>query len=250
MKRSCLGTAILVAAQGYSRQVIKRYSHIGSSSIALPSGVDVVSRPALQGPNTLVSGPNGSLQLSLPTFVTLQKQDSSQIAVTIDQPDAKRQREQWGLFRTLLSNAVEGVSTGHEIPIALKGVGYRASLESGNVLNLKLGFPLPVFEKVPAGVDCVIRSQTEIMLRGVDKQVLGQFASDIRRHRKPEPYNGKVQLSSQARRDDPDSFRAAGYFRGLGDHQAKRSQEEMSRYIQLACAVYRPLTCIHRPACV
>jgi len=95
------------------------------------------------------------------------------------------------LFRTLLRNAVQGVTNGHSILVTLKGVGYRAALEDNGVLNLKLGYPNAVRKRIPEGVTCSLNSATEIMLQGVNKHQIGQFASDIRQYRKPEPYNGK-----------------------------------------------------------
>lgn len=177
--------------------VCRRHSHIGSASISLPPEVNIVSRPtAEQQQATVVTGPKGKIQLSVPAFASLRKsktsESSEEITVQVDKPQVKFQREHWGLTRTLLANAVTGVSVGHELLISLKGVGYRASLDVGGILNLKLGFPLPILKKVPDGVECVLKSQTEIVIRGMDKQALGQFASDIRSYRKPEPYNGKV----------------------------------------------------------
>lgn len=228
------GRLALLFGRRRSCNTLKRHSHIGSASISLPPEVNIVSRPTVHQQATVVTGPKGKIQLSVPAFVSLRSsktsESSEEIIVQVDKPQLKFQREHWGLTRTLLFNAVTGVSVGHELLISLKGVGYRASLDAGGILNLKLGFPLPILKKVPDGVECVLKSQTEIVVRGIDKQALGQFASDIRSYRKPEPYNGKVGsifscLASQLNSD----ANATGYLCGIRNYQAQRSQEEIGK---------------------
>jgi large subunit ribosomal protein L6 len=194
--------------------ILKRRSHIGRAVIQVPTEVSLdlaplprtsntyVANPFLRDASVLsVKGPKGALQVTLPKFVSLQppvQQKPTSFAVSVRDPKAKPQRAMWGLTRSLIHNAIQGVHAGHEASINMVGVGYRAALENGqdgrSQLSMKLGYPNPVVEVIPAGIQAEVTSPTSILLRGADKQAIGQFAATIRRHRPPEPYNGKVRL--------------------------------------------------------
>ena len=185
-----------------------RQSHIGATPIPLPSNAAITftvapntspaarysSNPHLRNSRILtVQGPHGSLALPLAEFIRFDTPEQKQATVSVKDTSAKIQRATWGLTRSLIANAVKGVSEQHTLPINLIGVGYRATLEDGGKrLAFKLGFPLPIVYDLPAGVSCTVSSPTNIVLQGVDKAVLSQFAAKVRNHRKPEPYNGKV----------------------------------------------------------
>lgn len=140
----------------------------------------------------------------------------------------------WGTTRTLIANAVEGVSEGYRIPIKMVGVGYRGAMEDAPLppgvkeedwigrkrLNLKLGFSHPVYETIPVGVTVEVPLPTKFVLSGVDKQQLTQFASLIRRWRKPEPYRGKVSLYAFLF-GDWEGGRSEGGARGDGERKGR-----------------------------
>ena len=157
-------------------------SRVAKSPVELPSGVKVT----LDGRHLTVKGGNGSLEMEIHESVDVKQEDN----VLTFSTTAKNGWAMAGTTRALVNNMVTGVSTGFERKLELVGVGYRAKA-SGKVLNLTLGFSHPVDYELPEGVKAETPSQTEIVLSGVDKQVLGQAAAEIRAFRPPEPYKGK-----------------------------------------------------------
>jgi large subunit ribosomal protein L6 len=159
-------------------------SRIGKKPIAIPSGVTV----SLDGQTVTVKGPKGQLAWTVADEVAI-TQDDGQLTLAPLQ-DNQRGRAMWGLSRTLVNNMVEGVTKGYEQTLELVGVGYRAAMK-GNALSMQLGFSHDVDIKPPAGVTFATPKQTEIRISGIDKQVVGEIAAQIRRIRPPEPYKGK-----------------------------------------------------------
>ncbi|WVW86920.1 hypothetical protein I302_108975 [Kwoniella bestiolae CBS 10118] len=201
-------------------------SHIGKVPIAVPASVTLSLPPS--SPSNLpptssssqnqrifsVTGPLGSASIPIPPSVILTPPSSTSpsISVSVRDPTVKTQRSVWGLTRTLISNAVTGVSTGFNLEVRLVGVGYRAAIEPippvflelakqrnplsaeslpRERLNIKLGFAHPVLIDIPSDIKATVPAPTKIVLSGTDKQELGQFAATIRQWRKPEPYRGK-----------------------------------------------------------
>lgn len=159
-------------------------SRIGKLPIQLPAGVDV----SVDGGEISVKGPLGTLTQRLPSEVVI-KREGSEILVEKTE-DSIRANAMSGTLRAVLSNMVVGVSKGFERKLTLVGVGYRAQTQ-GDKLNLSLGFSHPVVHAMPKGVKVETPTQTEIILKGVDKQQIGQVAAEIRAYRPPEPYKGK-----------------------------------------------------------
>ena len=159
-------------------------SRIGKKPVAIPGGVTANIADGI----LTVKGPKGTLTLTLADEVTYALEDGS-ISV---QPanDSKRARSFWGMQRTLVSNLVEGVTEGFSKTLTITGVGYRANAQ-GKKLKLQLGYSHDVDLDVPEGLDVKTPDQTTVEISGVDKQQVGQFAAEIRRWRKPEPYKGK-----------------------------------------------------------
>ena len=159
-------------------------SRIGKSPIPLPSGVNVSISPG----RVMVNGPLGELSQQLPQRIAVQQQDD-QIVVT--RPTERGQdRALHGLTRSLVANMVEGVTKGFEKTLEIQGVGYRASLR-GTSLELNVGFSHPVSVNPPQGITFDVPQPTVVIVKGIDKQQVGQIASEIRRVRPPEPYKGK-----------------------------------------------------------
>jgi large subunit ribosomal protein L6 len=160
-------------------------SRIGKAPIAVPGGVDV----SIAGADVTVKGPKGSLSRTVPGAITV-RQDEGQIIV--ERPDdARESRSLHGLTRTLVSNMVVGVTDGFSKELEIIGVGYRAEAQASTTLRLALGFSHPVVVNAPEGITFETPSQTRIIVKGIDKEVVGQVAANIRSIRKPEPYKGK-----------------------------------------------------------
>jgi large subunit ribosomal protein L6 len=159
-------------------------SRIAKAPVTIPNGVDI----KLEGNNVTVKGSNGQLSYDINPAVSLDIADNV-IQVQWDRDD-KKATAQAGTARAIVSNMVIGVSAGFEKKLSLIGVGYRAQAK-GNILNLALGFSHPVDFEVPAGVSVETPSQTEIVIKGSDKQLIGEVAAKIRAYRPPEPYKGK-----------------------------------------------------------
>lgn len=160
-------------------------SRVAKKPIPVPNGVDVT----IAGQMITVKGGKGQLQESLSDLVDIAKNDANELVVSV----REESKESWamaGTVRAVVSNLVTGVNEGFEKKLQLVGVGYRAQAQ-GNVLNLSLGFSHPVNYQLPEGVTAETPSQTEIVVRGIDKQQVGQVAAEIRAYRPPEPYKGK-----------------------------------------------------------
>lgn len=159
-------------------------SRIGKKPVAIPSGVTA----NIEGDTLTVKGPKGTLSLGLSELIDY-KVDGSEIKVN-PANDTKAARAFWGMQRTLVSNLVEGVTEGFTKVLEISGVGYRAQAQ-GKKLKLQLGFSHDVDLDVPEGLEVKTPDQTTVEISGVDKQAVGQFAAEVRRWRKPEPYKGK-----------------------------------------------------------
>ena len=159
-------------------------SRVAKAPVAIPAGVTVT----LSGQDIKVKGPVGELSRTIHSFVSI-SQEENEIKTTIASDD-KNAWAQAGTARALINNMIEGVSKGFEKKLVLQGVGYRAKSQ-GKVLDLSLGFSHPINHAIPEGITVETPSQTEITLKGVDKQLVGQTAANIRAYRKPEPYKGK-----------------------------------------------------------
>ena len=159
-------------------------SRVAKSPVAIPGGVEV----KLNGQQIAVKGAKGQLELSVHQNVEVNQEDS--VLTFAPRDGAKHSRALAGTTRALINNMVLGVSKGFEKKLQLVGVGYRAQAK-GKTLNLTLGFSHPVNYALPEGVTAETPSQTEILIKGIDKQLVGQVAAEIREFRRPEPYKGK-----------------------------------------------------------
>jgi large subunit ribosomal protein L6 len=160
-------------------------SRIGNAPISVPSGVDV----NISGNSVVVKGPKGSLSRELVGGITLRQVDGT---IIVERPNDEREsRSLHGLSRALVSNMVVGVTQGFEKELEIVGVGYRAELKGPSGLRLNLGFSHPVDVQAPEGVTFEVPAQTRIIVKGIDKEAVGQVAANIRSIRKPEPYKGK-----------------------------------------------------------
>ncbi len=159
-------------------------SRIGKSPIPVPSGVEVT----IDGHRISVKGPKGTLERSLPGEIIV-RQDGGQLVV--ERPDDEREsRSLHGLTRSLVNNMVLGVSDEFTKELEINGVGYRATLQ-GTTLNLALGFSHPVNVTPPEGITFEVPAPSRVIVKGIDKEAVGQAAANIRSIRKPEPYKGK-----------------------------------------------------------
>ena len=245
-------------------------SHIGTLTIPIPSGVSLDYPALVISPDTpmtsesgrrilSVTGPLGSQSVLVlpPVIIKPPSSDSPNLAVAVHNPKLKKQKAVWGFSRTMINNAIVGVSKGYTLDIKLVGVGYRASIEPipevflemmkrappkikatkpgtppqpprttpTQRLNLKLGYSHPVLIDIPSDIKVEMTSPTTILLSGMDKMQLGLFAASIRKKRKPEPYRGKVgHLPSR-----PVSLLTCvtGDFRWRRDDQVEGDQEEV-----------------------
>ena len=160
-------------------------SRIGKRPIKITKGVEVNFKERL----LTVKGPKGELDIEVPVDITV-RQDGEEILVERSD-DERRNRALHGLTRSLVNNMVVGVSEGFSKELQIVGVGYRAAAKGSNALELQLGFSHPVNVEAPAGITFDVPEPTRIIVSGIDKQVVGQVAADIRSYRKPEPYKGK-----------------------------------------------------------
>ncbi|GGA31526.1 50S ribosomal protein L6 [Neptunicoccus cionae] len=159
-------------------------SRIGKKPVELPSGVTA----SVSGQTVEVKGPKGARTFKATDDVTLSVEDNG-VLVT-PRGKSKRARQQWGMSRTQIANLVTGVTEGFKKELEINGVGYRAQMQ-GNTLKLALGLSHDVEYKVPEGITVTAPKPTEIIVEGIDQQVVGQVAANIRQYRKPEPYKGK-----------------------------------------------------------
>ncbi|KAI8914194.1 ribosomal protein L6, alpha-beta domain-containing protein [Gorgonomyces haynaldii] len=176
-----------------------RLSNVGKKMLKYPGQVQItvtkLDPPFKHFTNQVtVKGEKGELQLPLESFVKIDLQQDDgvkkQLSVSVEDPKQKKQRSMWGTARRLIENMVTGVSDGFVLPIKLVGVGYRALMEN-NQLSLRVGRSHPVLLDIPQNVTVLIPTPQRIILQGIDWQVLTQFAANIRKWRKPEPYNQK-----------------------------------------------------------
>lgn len=159
-------------------------SRVGKNPVALPKGVEAT----ITQDQITVKGPLGTLSLSLHSSIAVVKDgEALKVNPANDSRDADAMS---GTFRALVNNMVHGVTKGFEKKLNLVGVGYRAQAQ-GDKLNLSLGFSHPVVHQMPQGVKCETPQQTEILIKGIDKQLVGQVAAEVRAYRPPEPYKGK-----------------------------------------------------------
>ena len=160
-------------------------SRIGRAPIPVPSGVTI----EVNDRNVKVTGPKGTLQREMPRDITIRQDDGM---VLVERPDDQRQhRALHGLTRSLVNNMVVGVTDGFSRDLEIVGVGYRAAATTPTKLDLALGFSHPVSVDAPDGITFETPAPTRITVRGIDKEVVGQVAANIRSLRKPEPYKGK-----------------------------------------------------------
>ncbi|MDA0720896.1 MAG: 50S ribosomal protein L6 [Proteobacteria bacterium] len=159
-------------------------SRIGKKPVELPSGVTA----SVSGQTVEVKGPKGIRTFKATDDVTITV-DGNVVTVK-PRGTSKRARQQWGMSRSQVENLVTGVTTGFKKELEITGVGYRATMQ-GDVLKLALGYSHDVNFEVPAGVTVTAPKQTEIIVEGIDQQLVGQVAANIREWRKPEPYKGK-----------------------------------------------------------
>ncbi len=160
-------------------------SRIGRMPIAVPAGVTV---DIAENNKVTVKGPKGTLERVLPSEMTI-KLEGSEIVVTRPN-DLKKMKSLHGLTRTLIFNMVVGVTDGYEKVLEVNGVGYRAA-KKGKTLTLSLGYSHPVEMEDPEGIETVLDGQNKIIVKGIDKEKVGQYAAEIREKRAPEPYKGK-----------------------------------------------------------
>ena len=160
-------------------------SRIGRMPIAIPAGVTV---EIAENNKVTVKGPKGTLERVLPAEMDI-KQEGSEIVVSRPN-DLKKMKSLHGLTRTLIHNMIIGVTEGYEKTLEINGVGYRAA-KSGKKLTLTLGYSHPVEMEDPAGIESIVEGTNKIIVKGIDKEKVGQFAAEIRTKRPPEPYKGK-----------------------------------------------------------
>jgi large subunit ribosomal protein L6 len=160
-------------------------SRIGKAPINVPSGVDV----SINGSTITVKGPKGTLSRTLIGGITVRQEENT---LLVERPDeARESRSLHGLSRALVNNMVVGVTDGFVKELDIVGVGYRAESKGANALRLNLGFSHPVDFPGPDGITFEVPTQTRIIVKGIDKELVGQVAANIRSIRKPEPYKGK-----------------------------------------------------------
>jgi large subunit ribosomal protein L6 len=160
-------------------------SRIGKSPIPVPSGVDV----SIVDRHITVKGPKGTLERDIPGDITVRQEGDD---LVVERPDDERQnRALHGLVRSLVNNMVLGVHDEFVKELEIIGVGYRAAAQGSDTLELALGFSHPVHVQAPAGVTFEVPAPNRIVVRGIDKEAVGQVAANIRKLRKPEPYKGK-----------------------------------------------------------
>ena len=159
-------------------------SRVGSNAITIPADVTL----SHEGGSVIVKGKNGELSAPLHSDVSLFIEDN--VATLKPARETRQSKALWGTMRATINNMVVGVSTGFTRNLQINGVGYRAAMQ-GNKLVLNLGFSHPVEMEIPAGLKVVVENNTTVVISGADKQLLGQFASEVRAKRPPEPFKGK-----------------------------------------------------------
>ncbi|MEO0619246.1 MAG: 50S ribosomal protein L6 [Pseudomonadota bacterium] len=159
-------------------------SRIGKKPIEIPSGVEA----SVSGQTVKVKGSKGQLEVTLVDDVTVRMDDGA--IVVEPRGQSKRARSMWGMSRTLVQNLVTGVTDGFTKTLEINGVGYRAQMQGAN-LQLQLGLSHDVLHPIPQELDVKVTKPTEIVVSGIEKQLVGQFCAEVRAYRPPEPYKGK-----------------------------------------------------------
>ena len=159
-------------------------SRVGKATIAVPEKVSV----KISGANVAVDGPKGKLELDLPEGLVV-KENSGEL--TVERASELRSlRALHGTFRSLINNMIQGVNEGYVKDLEIQGVGFRAAVK-GNAIDLSLGKSHPILHPIPEGLTVTVADNTKIKVEGIDKQLVGQFAADVRSYYPPEPYKGK-----------------------------------------------------------
>jgi large subunit ribosomal protein L6 len=159
-------------------------SRIANSPVSIPSGVEVI----ISGKQLKVKGSKGALDVAIHDLVEIRQEGASLLFAPV--ADTKRSESLAGTFRAIVSNMVKGVSDGFQKQLQLQGVGYRAQAQ-GKTLNLTLGFSHPIEYTIPDGIEVETPTQTQVVVKGIDNQLVGQVSAEIRAFRPPEPYKGK-----------------------------------------------------------
>lgn len=159
-------------------------SRVAKKPVIIPAGVEI----SIGSHSFKAKGPKGTVELSIPSGVSIKKDDNK--LVFIPEPNTESADAIAGTVRSIVSNMVIGVAKGFERKLILIGVGFKAQAQ-GKVLNLSLGFSHPIKFQIPAGITIETPSQTEVLVKGADKHLVGQVAAEIRAFRSPEPYKGK-----------------------------------------------------------
>ncbi len=160
-------------------------SRIGKMPVVIPSGVDVT----LEGRRVSVKGPKGELAHTVAEPITVEREDGSLVVRRPD--DERRSKALHGLSRSLIANMVTGVTSGYEKKLEIVGVGYRVLAKGPAQIELNVGYSHPVVYDAPDGVTFTVESPTKFTVSGIDKQMVGEVAANIRKVRRPEPYKGK-----------------------------------------------------------
>jgi large subunit ribosomal protein L6 len=159
-------------------------SRIGKVPVKIPKGIEVV----IKGQSIEVKGVKGTLKRDMPSEIKAEVKDEEiHVTTALEQEGVKAM---WGLYRQLINNMVVGCSVGYKKELEIVGVGYKAELK-GKDINVSAGYSSPKFYKAPVGISLSVENQTKIVIQGIDKEVVGQVAADIRSIRPPEPYKGK-----------------------------------------------------------
>lgn len=160
-------------------------SRIGKQPIVLPGKVKVSVSP---DGDVVVEGPKGTLHYQLPEGISLQQEDKE--VSLIRASDHRRHRALHGTARALVANMVQGVAEGFKKEMEIQGVGYRAAVK-GDAIDLQLGYSHPISHPIPQGLTVTVEGNTQVKIEGCDRQLVGQFAAEVRSYRRPEPYKGK-----------------------------------------------------------
>mgnify|MGYP003393492029 CR=1 FL=1 len=162
-------------------------SRIGKKPVPVPSNVTAT----LTGQQVKVKGPKGELSFSVPEAVKV-VQNGATIEVTIAE-DTKQARSMWGMSRTMIVNMIKGVTDGYTKTLEIHGVGFRAAMSGKDAVQMQVGYSHDIIHPIPKGIDLKVAGakQDQIVISGIDKQVVGQLAAELRAYRKPEPYQGK-----------------------------------------------------------
>lgn len=197
LPRPLLGS--LTRSFSTSVSLSKHVSHIGRNPIIFPPSVTLNTTPS----QLTITGPLGTTSVPLRPYMKITNPKADTIAVTVDDAEVKEQRQMWGTTRTLIANAIQGMTEGFTVPLYLVGVGFRAAVEADpraapsgvktQRINMKVGHSHNIIVPIPPHIKAEVPIPTKIVLSCTDKHQLGLFAAKIREYRKPEPYKGKVR---------------------------------------------------------